>query len=89
MRPLIPLITAGGPAVHDTSLRPVIALVAFPSFSLTPGFAGQATPASSTAPAARLTILGDNSVAQGGVKAAWGWDAERVWRNERAFLGDP
>jgi 7,8-dihydropterin-6-yl-methyl-4-(beta-D-ribofuranosyl)aminobenzene 5'-phosphate synthase len=75
MKTLIPLIAAGCLGAHDKILRLAVALLFLASLRLASRLSGQTTPPSApaTAPAARLTILGDNAVAQGGVKAVWGF----------------
>jgi metal-dependent hydrolase (beta-lactamase superfamily II) len=52
-----------------------LALLVLASLSFASRLCGQATPASAAAaaPAARLTILGDNTEARSGVKAVWGF----------------
>ena len=75
MKTLITLIAASCPGAHDKILRIALALLFLVSLSVTPALSGQPTPpsAAATAPVVRLTILGDNAVAQGGVKAVWGF----------------
>lgn len=59
----------------DTVLRLTLALVLLTSLSCAPALSGEATPSSAAAaaPAARLTILGDNMAARDDVKAVWGF----------------
>lgn len=75
MKTLITLIAAGCLRAYDRVLRIELALLFLASLSFAPALSGQTTPvaATATAPTARLTILGDNAVAQGGVKAVWGF----------------
>ena len=75
MRTTIQLIAAVYLGTHDKTLRLAVALLFLASLSLTSRLSGQTTRASdaAAASAARLTILGDNSEAQSGVKAVWGF----------------
>jgi 7,8-dihydropterin-6-yl-methyl-4-(beta-D-ribofuranosyl)aminobenzene 5'-phosphate synthase len=59
----------------DEILRLALAFLLLASLSLAAPVFGQATPFSpaAAAPAARLTILGDNVAARDGVKAVWGF----------------
>ena len=64
------------PSVLDRrSFLKTSALPSLGSLAFIPGLSGQTTPpsAATTKPALRLTILGDNAVARGGVKAVWGF----------------
>jgi 7,8-dihydropterin-6-yl-methyl-4-(beta-D-ribofuranosyl)aminobenzene 5'-phosphate synthase len=69
------LIAAGYLGSRDKVLRIALTLLFLASLSFAPALSGQATPPSTaaTAPVVRLTILGDNAVADLGVKAVWGF----------------
>jgi len=69
------LIAAGYLGSRDKVLRIALALLFLTSLTFAPALSGQATTpsAAAAAPVVRLTILGDNAVAQGGVKAVWGF----------------
>jgi 7,8-dihydropterin-6-yl-methyl-4-(beta-D-ribofuranosyl)aminobenzene 5'-phosphate synthase len=69
------LIAAGYLGSHDKVIRIALALLFLTSLSFAPALSGQATPpsAAAAAPVVRLTILGDNAVADLGVKAVWGF----------------
>jgi 7,8-dihydropterin-6-yl-methyl-4-(beta-D-ribofuranosyl)aminobenzene 5'-phosphate synthase len=60
---------------YDRILRVALAVVLLAGLSFASPLFGQAMPPSGTAvaPAARLTILGDNTAARDGVKAVWGF----------------
>jgi len=75
MKTPIALIAAARLGARDKILRLALALLFLASLSFTPALCGQATPPSApaAAPAAHLTILGDNTVARDGVKAVWGF----------------
>lgn len=75
MKTVITFIVSGCLGGRDRVLRLALAFLFLASLSLAPALYGQATPPSApaTAPAARLTILGDNMAARDGVKAVWGF----------------
>jgi len=75
MKAAATLIAAHRRGAYDEILRLALALVLLASLSFAPALSGQATPpsAAAAAPAARLTILGDNTAARDDVKAVWGF----------------
>ena len=75
MKTVATFIAAGGLGVHDKIPGLAVGLLFLASLSFASRLSGQTAPPSgtATAPAARLTILGDNTAARGDVKAVWGF----------------